>query len=483
MAKKTVYILSPGLFPRFKAIPLRLDEEGLYIHIHCTLHAPRISPFQSHPIPIKPINTLVERVSHIDTGSPSFQASIRDNPSWHQAGTVQLILEVTTTNPEAEIFVTEKEHLTTIAKAVIAPSPSSIANNVKVFKSEQGKHPLYNGRPYGQSAAPVGIYDKTLAWLKENLDNLPATATSERFSVSLAGKLLLASTDIYDDESERVEGVCTLLELLLDVKFKTKVETDSGATVEVETQDPEFGDKKAIIVQVEVKNELGTSGDSLLQGALTFRRSRLLPQPTPRLGGPGQPINGIQFRERLHYSGRQSGDFRQSLFLAYYEGQLVVVKFTERYHEQAHRMLADVGLAPKLYGCYHLIGGGFMVVMDYVQGQDAHHRFENTNLPLTILSDIQHAVTILHSVGLVYGDLRRVNIMTVPKPAAKGDGMAVDFNEGGILIDFDWVGRDGQDHYPALLNDTGEIDWAEGVLPGGVMRKQHDVDMLKKLNP
>ena len=59
--------------------------------------------------------------------------------------------------------------------------------------------------------------------------------------------------------------------------------------------------------------------------------------------------------------------YRRSPFLAEY-GKTVVVKFCERYGEDAHRALADAGLTPRLHYCSKVVGGVYMVVMDFGDG-------------------------------------------------------------------------------------------------------------------
>ena len=51
-----------------------------------------------------------------------------------------------------------------------------------------------------------------------------------------------------------------------------------------------------------------------------------------------------------------------------------------------------------------------------------------------------------------------------------------------LLTDFEWVGEADQARYPPLLNVSGEITWAEGVRLHGLMREQHDLDMINALN-
>ena len=51
--------------------------------------------------------------------------------------------------------------------------------------------------------------------------------------------------------------------------------------------------------------------------------------------------------------------------------------------------------------------------------------------------------------------------------------------ETAVLIDFDWCGKAGEGQYPEGINQ--EIDWPQGVGPGEVMAKKHDLCMLEKL--
>jgi hypothetical protein len=179
------------------------------------------------------------------------------------------------------------------------------------------------------------------------------------------------------------------------------------------------------------------------------------------------------------YEGRDPNNYRQSLFLAEYEGKTVIVKFCERYCEVAHRVLSAAGLAPTLYYCSQLVGGVFMVVMDLVHGRHASSKeFRCRELPWTVLDDVKRALRNLHDAGLVYGDMRRPNIMVVKRPRSRDDD-----NEElcGLLVDFDWAGRVGVVKYPPTLNTSGKIRWAKGVEPGADMKQKHDLDMLEKI--
>ncbi|TBU26575.1 hypothetical protein BD311DRAFT_762389 [Dichomitus squalens] len=151
----------------------------------------------------------------------------------------------------------------------------------------------------------------------------------------------------------------------------------------------------------------------------------------------------------------------------------VVVKFTERYHPEAHRILAAEHLAPALHVCVPVCGDLFMVVMERVHGEMAWEAADRQELlPYRIYEDIKRAIALLHSHDLVFGDLRTPNIMVVP------GGSGLDDGPRGMLVDFDWVGTHGRGRYPASL-DEGLPDWAtSSIQRDGIMDKAHDVAML-----
>lgn len=198
--------------------------------------------------------------------------------------------------------------------------------------------------------------------------------------------------------------------------------------------------------------------------------SRLFPSPTYRAGTT--PQEKLIFTSRFNYEGRGPGDYRRSLFRATYGNEEVLVKFCDRYHGGSHTIVAQANLAPELFFCEQIQGDVFMVITKFINGQDAHFRFEHRVLPEEIMNDVRSAIKQLHNAGLVFGDLRRPNIMIEKRPD----------REHALLIDFEWVGQDGQARYPALLNDSGEIKWPIEVKPHAIMKKEHDLEMLHKLN-
>lgn len=145
----------------------------------------------------------------------------------------------------------------------------------------------------------------------------------------------------------------------------------------------------------------------------------------------------------------------------------VIVKLTPRYNGDAHRILANAGLAPKLYFCDKVVGDLHFVVMDRLVGTSVFQLVETkTPLSVVVLEKVRQAVDLLHAQNIVFGDLRSQNIFVL--------------DTGDVyLVDFDWAGTDGVSRYPATLNV--ESNWSDGVLRHGIMSKAHDLWQLKQL--
>ncbi|KAH9942724.1 hypothetical protein B0H21DRAFT_823948 [Amylocystis lapponica] len=192
--------------------------------------------------------------------------------------------------------------------------------------------------------------------------------------------------------------------------------------------------------------------------------NRLFPTPSYI---DDRPDGELVFTARFDYKGRREDNYSRSLFRATYNGAPVLVKFCE-------------SVALLCTGRGHLL----MVIMDFVDGCNAHFEFPHEKVSGDVMDDVRRAVGALHDAGLVFGDLRRSNIMVVRNTDATSSSQeektAVRYR--ALLVDFDWAGVDGETRYTALLNDLGDIEWAHGVKPAGLMRKQHDLEMIAKLN-
>lgn len=161
------------------------------------------------------------------------------------------------------------------------------------------------------------------------------------------------------------------------------------------------------------------------------------------------------------------------------EGQKVVVKFVSHYGEEAHRILAQLQLAPELLYCGPI--GGYdvsygklqMVVMEYIQGQTLAY---GELLPRDVKNAVEKGLGELHSRGIVYGDLRRQNIMIAD---AAGQDNEENIGNRVRFIDFDWAGKVGEVRYPLHLSSC--ISEASGGLEYDLIQKDHDTNMLNVL--
>jgi len=127
------------------------------------------------------------------------------------------------------------------------------------------------------------------------------------------------------------------------------------------------------------------------------------------------------------------------------------VKFTGKYNEDAHRLLADNN--PPLYTTAFAssVGCQYMVVMEYMSSAKTLHRFFVPPLlrlsplpdPDTVRRYLTKALGLLHEQDFVFGDLRPLNVLY-----SQEDNRA-------FLIDFDWVGKHEVDGYSTCFNTGG----------------------------
>ncbi|CAG8584901.1 6604_t:CDS:1 [Paraglomus occultum] len=157
------------------------------------------------------------------------------------------------------------------------------------------------------------------------------------------------------------------------------------------------------------------------------------------------------------------------------DGQEIVVKFTTQYNEAAHELCAKDNLAPKLLGVKEVSKGLKVIIMEYVQNSRTLHEYKPSQQDqyLHVMEDVKRAISLLHRNGYVFGDLRSSNILVLPDSAESTKVRAV-------LVDFDWVGKDGEDTYPISMN-AQSIVWPDGIKGGEPMQKKYDDELLKLL--
>lgn len=156
---------------------------------------------------------------------------------------------------------------------------------------------------------------------------------------------------------------------------------------------------------------------------------------------------------------------------------------------QVHKLLDDVGLAPRLLGTAELDGVEFAVVMEYLAPEDgwmtlqaflkAHPKVNvGVNHP-----GLQKALQVMKEGKVVHGDFRPYNIMVRSKneedgQSASGDVEMTVGGQGATLeirvIDFESAGELGKAKYPWRLNER--IPWPGK--PGALIGEYDDVTLL-----
>jgi len=134
--------------------------------------------------------------------------------------------------------------------------------------------------------------------------------------------------------------------------------------------------------------------------------------------------------------------------------------------------MADIGLAPKLYGYAEAKGAPTAYVMEYFDpcAWETLHQFLKYDAAAVDRTQLQEAldgiIEKLESKKYVRGDLRNNNIMIRTDVMDKSVELKV--------IDFDWAGEAGQVCYPAERNR--EIQWPGKA--GGPIEQDHDLKMV-----
>ena len=133
--------------------------------------------------------------------------------------------------------------------------------------------------------------------------------------------------------------------------------------------------------------------------------------------------------------------------------------------------MADIELAPKLYGYAEVEGAPTAYVMEYLDpcAWETLHQFLESDAAAVDRTQLQEALdSIIEKLewkNYVHGDLRSNNIMIRTDVMDKSVELKV--------VDFDWVGEAGQVCYLAEWNR--EIQWPGEA--GGPIEQDHDSKM------
>ncbi|KAF9779198.1 hypothetical protein BJ322DRAFT_1013639 [Thelephora terrestris] len=144
-----------------------------------------------------------------------------------------------------------------------------------------------------------------------------------------------------------------------------------------------------------------------------------------------------------------------------------VVKFAYTYNREAHELLAnaETSQAPRLRYCaFEPSVSMWVVIMDYVESSEVG--VDDVLKESIHIKSLRAALDKLHSRGLVFGDLRPLNVLIM------GDKV--------MLIEFDWCGKAGQARYPSDIMLGAESRHPE-VERGGPIDQAHDEYHFNKL--
>ena len=125
-----------------------------------------------------------------------------------------------------------------------------------------------------------------------------------------------------------------------------------------------------------------------------------------------------------------------------------------------------MGLAPQLLSCDRSTFSDFAIIIVENFARSCVEILVEQLLPIDVVQ-VSGALSTLHDNGLVFGDLRSPNILLTNRHRVQ-------------FVDFDWCGKIGEGEYPSGMNAV-DIKWPEGVVPGGLLRFEHDNEMFRRL--
>ncbi|CAJ0850234.1 8898_t:CDS:2 [Entrophospora sp. SA101] len=132
-----------------------------------------------------------------------------------------------------------------------------------------------------------------------------------------------------------------------------------------------------------------------------------------------------------------------------------IVKCTQYYNEEVHKLCANNGGSPQLFEvCRGIVHGKSLCNCDDLNTQDKQN----------IIEKVSKTISVLYQNNFVPGNLQPSSIL-------------YDKNmEKTYLINFNWTETE---HYPFFLNS--KFNQVEGIKDGAIMKKKHDLYCLENL--
>ncbi|EUC53734.1 adaptin amino-terminal region protein, partial [Rhizoctonia solani AG-3 Rhs1AP] len=390
--------------------------------------------------------------------SPPVGQRLRHAPNHDQLGSISLVSSAT-----ARLRLRRDQTAEAFRNA---PSASAAAGH-QAFEHQQALDdiPIFNGRPQRRTAVPIQLFHPAFDYFAAQIKE-PVSLISEEYI--LVEDLLLSAQDFYDGENTRWNAMKDLLSAVIGhlIQVEPITKCESGGAVIFSAK---YRSRKAYGAIVTIENEIGTGGcDPYIQGAQVYsrrwsqtkvddlRKATRCPSLIISVAGPWiifhaisatityldnyyaplianmsalsvdnticfpyfqtvQTSNGpldFSYQDRL-------GDpnvIRPVFKAITKDNRVVVVKFAQCYNFEAHKLLADHSLAPKLISRdAERVGGGLLMIVMELSGTSLDNYTSNPKFDLSLFhqvrKDIETALAILHAKNLVFGDLRPPNVL------------------------------------------------------------------------
>ena len=163
-------------------------------------------------------------------------------------------------------LVAAREHDIDLAQNALAPSSAAILPR---FSTKQTEQPVLNGRPFRNYGLPVGLFHPAFNLFQAIMNESPKPADYATYASTR--ELFGASADIYKEVERRISTIDQHLDDLLGTSFTTV--NGPGVRSDGVITHP-CGKHNAYLVIREVKNEIGTDGntDPYNEGCLAYRK-------------------------------------------------------------------------------------------------------------------------------------------------------------------------------------------------------------------
>ncbi|KAF0551115.1 proteinkinasesubdomain-containingproteinpkl/ ccin9 [Gigaspora margarita] len=349
----------------------------------------------------------------------------------------------------------EEEQSKNVKKIRKYPSPSSFAliNNLYDYHNHEQGILIY--RPSNCIGILLMLYNSAFSHFKTNFNDEDLPMDKDHYQWTL--NCIRTMANIYSGEKSRQEEFRERLEELFIkyVKILVLDKTSNNGCLDLNLHS-----FNVLYLLIEIKNEIGTVNViQLLKQPLSMQNFML--KKTNNVGD-------FIYKEKLF------NDPQKLLWKAETKkGQKIIVKFSQKYNDYAHKVCYEIGKAPELFFASNMINGFYMIIMGYVEGQKL---YDCDDLDISeyqkIIDDIEVAISHLHSKNIVFADLHDSNILVIKDENKTYHGM---------LIDFDWAGENDVECYPSFMNP--DINWPMGAEDNMKLKKEHDMywlDVLKK---